>query len=127
MSSPQEFARTLFLTDPKPAHSVHLEFDTDGDAPALFEVLLLIFTEGLKTMYPPPIQISSISEESIVKIMSYFASFGMKMTLEKTEVPAVLQIQNKKYLTQRDITNMTFQVAEHSYLYTVRFDFLRPS
>jgi hypothetical protein len=59
--------------------------------------------------------------------MSHFASFGIKMTLEKAANPAVLQIQNKKYLTQRDIKDMTFQVSEHGYLYTVRFDMLRPS
>jgi hypothetical protein len=124
MSSPQEFARTLFSSDPKPPHSVDLEFDTGGDAAALFEAFLLIFTEGLKTMYTPPIKISSVSDESYAKIMHHFASFGIELTLEKTEVPAVLQIQNKRYLNQRDIKDMTFQVAESGFLYTIRFRFL---
>jgi hypothetical protein len=124
MSTPQEFAKTLFSSDPKPPHTVHLEFDVDGDPPALFEVLLLIFTEGLKTMYAPPIRISSVTDESISKIMHYFASFGIEVTLEKTEVPLVLRIQNNAYLTQQNIKDMTFQVSESGYLYTVRFKFL---
>jgi len=124
MSTPQEFARTLFTSDPKPPHTVHLEFDTDGDAPALFEVLLLIFTEGLKTMYEPPIQISTISDESIAKTMHYFASFGIELTVEKIETPRRYQIQNKQYLTQQSIETMTFQVSESGYLYTIRFKFL---
>ena len=124
MSTPQEFARTLFSTDPKPPHSVQLEFDTDGDAPAMFEVLLLIFTEGLKTLYAPPIKISNVTEESFVKIMSHFASFGIELTVEKTDVPPVLHIQNKQYIHQRNIQDMKFQVAEEGFLYTVRFKFL---
>jgi len=124
MSTPQEFARTLFSTDPKPPHSVQLEFDTGGDIPALFEVLLLIFTEGLKTIYPPPIHMSAISEESIVKCMSYFASFGMKLQIEKTEIPPVLHIKNNRYLKQKNLEDMTFQVSEAGFLYTVRFTFL---
>jgi hypothetical protein len=124
MSSPQEFARTLFSSDPKPPHSVELEFDTGGDSAALFEAFLLIFTEGLKSMYSPPIRISSVSDESYAKIMRHFASFGIELLLEKTEVPAVLQIRNNRYLNQNDIRDMTFQVAELGFLYTIRFKFL---
>ena len=123
MSSPQEFARTLFSSDPKPPHTVQLEFDTDGDIPALFEVLLLIFTEGLKTIYPPPIHMSAITEESIIKCMSYFASFGIDLLIEKTELPPVLHIKNNRYLKERDLERMTFQVSEAGVLYTVRFKF----
>jgi hypothetical protein len=124
MTSPQEFARTIFLSDPKPPHTVHLECDTEGDEAALFEVLLLIFTEGLKTMYTPPIHISQVTDESIAKIMHYFASFGIELTLEKKEVPSVLHIKNDLYTRQQRIQDMTFQVAEAGFLYTVRFKFL---
>ena len=61
MSTPQEFARTIFSSEPKSPHSIDLVFDTDGDAAALFEVLLLIFTEGLKTIYAPPIHNSQVT------------------------------------------------------------------
>ena len=124
MSTPQEFARTLFSSDPGPPHSITLEFDTDGDAPALFEVLLLIFTEGLKTMYAPPIHISQVTDASIEKIMRHYASFGIEITIEKTDIPPVLHIKNNKYLQERDIRNMKFQVSEEGFLYTVRFKFL---
>jgi len=124
MSTPQEFARTLFSSDPKVPHTVHLEFDTDGDAPALFEVLLLIFTEGLKTMYAPPIHISQVTDISIQKVMHYFASFGIELTVEKTDIPSVLHIRNDRYLQQQNIQDMSFQVSEAGFLYTVRFKFL---
>jgi hypothetical protein len=123
MTTPQEFARTLFSTEPKSPHTVQLEFDTGGDVPALFEVLLLIFTEGLKTMYTAPIHMSAITEESIMKCMSYFASFGIDLLIEKTELPPVLHIKNKRYLQERDLERMTFQVSEAGFLYTVRFKF----
>ena len=112
MSTPQDFARTLFSNEPSSPHSVNLEFDTDGDIPALFEVLLLIFTEGLKTMYAPPIHISQVTDESVQKVMRYFASFGIQLTIEKTDLPPVLQIRNDRYLRQQDLERMTFQVAE---------------
>jgi hypothetical protein len=124
MSTPQEFARTIFSSDPKSPNTVHLECDTDGDAPALFEVLLLIFTEGLKTMYAPPIHISQVTDASIVKLMQYFASFGIELTIEKIEVPPVLHIKNDAYTKQTAIERMKFQVAEAGFLYTVRFRFL---
>jgi len=124
MSTPQDFARTIFSSDPNPPHSIDLEFDTGGDAAALFEVLLLIFTEGLKTMYAPPIHISQVTDQSIVKIMQYFASFGIELTIEKTDVPSVLHIKNDRYLQQQNIHDMNFQVAEAGFLYTVRFRFL---
>jgi len=124
MSTPQEFARTIFSSDPKSPHSIDLEFDTDGDAAALFEVLLLIFTEGLKTMYAPPIHISQVTDQSIEKIMQYFASFGINLTIEKTDIPPVLHIKNDRYLQQQNIHDMIFQVAEAGFLYTVRFRFL---
>jgi hypothetical protein len=124
MSTPQEFARTLFSSEPNPPNTIDLEFDIGGDASALFEVLLLIFTEGLKTMYTPPIHISQVTEASIQKLMQYFASFGMDVTIEKTDIPPVLHIKNDRYLKQHNIHDMTFQVAEAGFLYTVRFKFL---
>jgi hypothetical protein len=75
-------------------------------------------------MYEPPIQISTISDESIAKTMHYFASFGIELTVEKIETPRRYQIQNKQYLTQQSIETMTFQVSESGYLYTIRFKFL---
>jgi len=125
MSTPQEFARTLFSSEPRPPHTVHLEFDTNGDsASLLFEVLLLIFTEGLKTMYTPPIHISQVTDASIQKVMHYFASFGIELLVEKTDIPPVLHIKNDQYLRQHDLQTMTFQVSESGFLYTVRFRYL---
>jgi hypothetical protein len=124
MSTPQDFARTLFSSEPSSPHSVNLEFDTGGDIPALFEVLLLIFTEGLKTMYAPPIHISQVTDDSVQKVMRYFASFGINLTIEKTDLPPVLHIRNDRYLKQQTLEQMTFQVSEAGFLYTVRFRFL---
>jgi hypothetical protein len=124
MSTPQEFARTLFASPPSGPHSVQLEFDTGGDVPALFEVLLLVFTEGMKTMYAPPIHFSSITEESLAKTVAYFASFGIKLTVTITDLPPVLHIKNSRYLRQTRLEEMTFQASEAEKLYTVQFNFL---
>ena len=56
--------------------------------------------------------------------MQYFASFGINLTIEKTDIPPVLHIKNDRYLQQQNIHDMIFQVAEAGFLYTVRFRFL---
>ena len=120
MSVP-EFVSKLLLTEPGAPHSVQLEIDTDGDEQGLFEVLLMTMTEILKQWYSPPITIGVISPENLVRLISYFASFGIKFALELDEHPHVISINNREYLQKSRLEQMKFQMSHEGRLYTVRF------
>ena len=116
-----EFVKTLLQEPPKAANSIALEIDTDDDVHGLFEVLLMIMTEILKTWYPPPITIGRISEEDLARIIDYFGSFGIKFDLEiKPELQASV-LSNRDYLKKSRLSDMTFQMSHDQKRYTVRF------
>jgi hypothetical protein len=116
----QSFVRELLRAPPGAPHSVQLEMDT-GDVHGMFEALLLIMTEILKSWYPPPISIGSISSEHLVRLIGYYASFGINFSLLEEDIPPVLRINNKTYLQESRLEVMKFQMSHGSKLYTVRF------
>ena len=120
MSIP-EFVSKLLLTEPGAPRSVQLEIDTDGDVCAMFEVLLMTMTEILKRWYSPPISIGVISPENLVRLIGYFASFGIKFSLDVDENPRVIAINNREYLQKSRLDQMRFQMSHEGRLYTVRF------
>lgn len=124
MSDPvQEFIQTLLRNEPQAPHSVQLEVDTDGDMPALFEVLLTVMIGILKKWYPAPIRFGRISESHLGTLKAYFQSFGMKINVDEVEAPRVLRIDNKAYEHKQQLDQMTFQTTDKDMLYTVRFGF----
>ncbi len=120
----QTFLTHLVSSPPKPPHSVELEVDVDGDPVALFEVLLTLFIGILKKRYPPPINISAISEQHIQECSDYFASFGIALGITVEPMPRVLHINNKEYERKSDLKDMRFQMTGGSNLYTLQFRFL---
>lgn len=116
----QSFVHELLRTPPGAPHSVQLEMDT-GDVHGMFEALLIIMTEILKSWYPPPISIGAISSEHLVRLIAYYASFGINFSLFEEDIPPVLRINNKTYLQESRLENMKFQMSHGSKLYTVRF------
>jgi hypothetical protein len=124
MSDPvQDFIQALLTTEPQAPHSVQLVVDTDGDMPALFEVLLTVMIGILKKWYPAPIRFGRISESHLDTLKAYFKSFGMKISIDETEEPRVLRIDNKAYEHQQRLDKMTFQTTDGGMLYTVTFGF----
>jgi hypothetical protein len=99
--------------------------DVDGDIHALYEVLLTIMTEALKSWYPPPIQLSSLSATDHAKLVAYFASFGIVFTLTIAEIPRVFTPRNRDYLTHSQLPDMKFQMTNEGRLYTASFDYLK--
>ena len=120
------FITTLLGTPPGPPGSIQLEIDTDG-VTGLYEVLLTIMTEALKSWYPPPIQLAALSEADHAKLAAYFASFGYRFLLEVSDIPRVFRPANRDYLTQSRLPDMKFQMTNEGKLYTATFDFLRPT
>jgi hypothetical protein len=122
--SVQGFLEALIADEPKAPHSIQLEVDTDGDTPALFEVLLTIMTGILRNWYQPPINLSNLQPSDLGKLMAYFASFGYGFHLDITEVPRVFRARNRDYLQQRILSDMKFQMTNDGQLYTVHFSIL---
>ena len=117
----KEFVQKLLKTSAGQKHSIQLEIDTDGDICGLFEVLLMIMTEILKKWYPPPITISKISDEDLIRLQDYFASFGIKLQLEIQPEIRATAISNRSYLQKTKLEDMTFQMSNDGKRYTVRF------
>lgn len=116
-----EFVEELLKRPPGEPNSIQFEIDTDGDVHALFEVLLIIMTEILKSWYPPPITIALISDEDLARLVGYFASFGISFDFKVEDEPPVLHINNKEYERKNRLEEMRFRVAAGGKLYTVRF------
>ena len=101
-----EFVAELLKKPPGPSHSVQFEIDTDGDVQALFEVLLLTMTAILKTWYPPPITIALISEEDVVRITAYFASFCVDFKFSIEDILAVFFFQAEDGIRDTSVTGV---------------------
>lgn len=117
----KQFVQKLLGTTPQAPNSVALEIDTDGDIHGLFEVLLMIMTEILKSWYPPPITIGAISEEDLSRLIDYFASFGIVFSLEIVPERQARVLSNRDYLQKSRLQDMTFQMSHSGNRYTVRF------
>jgi hypothetical protein len=121
MTEITDFVKKLLQSPPAAEKSIQLEIDTDGDNQGLFEVLLTIMTEILKSWYPPPITIGLISEEDLSRLIDYFGSFGINFQLEiKPELQARV-LSNRDYLQKSRLEDMTFQMSHKGNRYTVRF------
>lgn len=120
----ETFLQRLIATQPKPAHSVDLEVDVEGDPVALFEVFLTLFIGILKKNYRPPINMSQITKAHIVECTDYFASFGVRMMIVIEDEPLVVHIDNKEYETKTDLKDMRFRMTGGGKLYSLYFGFL---
>lgn len=117
----KDFVKELLKKAPGKPHSVHFEIDTDGDIQGLFEVMLIVMTEILKTWYPPPITIAAISEEDLIRMTQYFASFGIQFRLDIEEIRVAARVNNREYLQKSRLEDMRFRVVHSDKLYTARF------
>jgi len=78
-------------------------------------------TDILKQWYPPPITIGKISDEDLLRLQDYFASFGIKLQLEIQPEIRATAISNRSYLQKTKLEDMTFQMSNEGKRYTVRF------
>lgn len=119
--SPKDFAMRLFSEEPQAPNSVSTFFATDEDDCAMFEILLIVFTEGLKLWYAPPITISNVKPDDFLKLQAYFKSFGYNVFLNISQYTSYTKINNKSYNNQTELDKMKFQMSEEDRLYTITF------
>jgi len=124
MDSVEEFAAQLFSSEPKAPGSVDLTFDVE-DQSALFEVLLLIVTYGMKKWYGQRVDITQITEVHLKKLQEYFLSFNMNFLIDKIPEPGAYMIDNKSYTEKSRLEDMNFTVAANKHLWIIHFSFMR--
>lgn len=123
MDSVSVFCDQLFGDEPGLPGSIPLDIDVETPS-ELFELLLLIMTNGMKRYYGQRINIADVSTEHIKKLQQYLGSIGFNLSVDKRAEPGTYMIDNKAYLNKAKLEDMTFTVAAHKSLFIVSFGFI---
>ncbi len=108
MSSAQQIANKIFNKPPGAPKSVALTVDEEMDMREVFEMLLMIFTEGMKILFgneEGKVDLNARTEKDFVKVKEYFYSLGFNCEY-KVYLPsqaAHINFESRKY-TNVDIT-----------------------
>lgn len=79
MSSAEKIAKTVFTKDPKPQGSISLSINEEMSIKEIFEMLLMIFTEGMKILFGDSsgkVDLNNLKEKDFILVQEYFRSFG---------------------------------------------------
>jgi hypothetical protein len=78
MSSAEKIAKNIFSNPVKAPNSVALTVDEEMSLKEVFEMLLMIFTEGMKILFgvDGKVDLISLSENDFKKVQEYFKSMG---------------------------------------------------
>ena len=111
MSSAAIIARNIFTKPVKPPGSVALTVDEDMTLKEIFEMLLMIFTEGMKILYAEEdgrVNLNARTEKDFIKVQDYFKSMGFICNY-KVYLPSQtssINFESRKY-TNITITDKT--------------------
>lgn len=111
MSSAEKIAKNIFTKDVKPPGSVCFSVDEDMDIKEIFEMLLMIFTEGMKILYAEEdgrVNLNARTEKDFIKVQDYFKSMGFICNY-KVYLPSQtssINFESRKY-TNMTITDKT--------------------
>lgn len=79
---------TLFMTSPKPKHSIQLMFENvegETNVKDIFFILLELFEIGMKTLYGDEngkVNLESLTHDNFKRINEYFNSIGFEVMYE---------------------------------------------
>jgi hypothetical protein len=77
----KEISQKIFTLKPKDAHSIKIEFPDNTELKECFEILLSIFTEGMKILHGDEkgkVDLNQLTEDDFFKFKQYFHSFGFE-------------------------------------------------
>jgi hypothetical protein len=102
MSSAQEIALNIFSKPPGAPKSVAFTVDEDMDMREVFEMLLMIFTEGMKILFgnnEGKVDLNARTEKDFLKVQEYFKSLGFicNYTVYLPSQAAVMDFETRKY------------------------------
>jgi hypothetical protein len=135
IKSPVELAEKLFSNSPQDSNTIPLEIE-DMDMGDLFEFLLIVFTNGLKSLYGNEngkVNLGDLSEEQFGKVNQYFNSIGFDTTYVVYPLEAENMVDfNKLSYRNADITSSTqlddlcFPMKVSDKIYVIGFKFRLP-
>lgn len=110
MADAKTIARNIFTKEVKAPGTVAFTVDEDMDMKEIFEMLLMIFTEGMKILFGQDgkVDLNARTEKDFIKVQEYFKSFGFVCNY-KVYLPsqsASIDFESRKY-TNVSITPKT--------------------
>lgn len=113
--------------EPKSINVSFIEENNNDDEKSLFEILLTIFTEGMKKFYGKNIDgkiivdLEKLSDEDFQKINMYMNSFGIKCNYT---VKLNNEIIEKKILINKNkLSDFIFTIKCKNYTFSINFDY----
>ena len=103
MSSAEKIAKTVFSKDPKAPSSISLSISEEMSIKEIFEMLLMIFTEGMKILFekselPLYADESCVMESDVQKCAGHFHGINIKLTKCSGPTPALRMIETARGL-----------------------------
>ncbi len=125
-----EFVQTFFtcpLGEPR-SMSQYVSFDCETPA-KVFEMLLVMFTEGLRRSsdgWQPGagLQLEEIPADRLQTLTSRFAMIGVRPVIDIAAMPRMYSIDNSQYLDKANLADMSFVMAQGEKLYRISFQYL---
>ena len=121
-----EITRTIFSKPPKDSNSIQLDFsdaDHNLSSKELFEVLLMMFTEGMKTLFGDnngKVNLGNVTHNDFNKINEYFHSFGFNVDYNIRQLNAVEQAD---YTEKKELKDHYMRLRSNNMMYIISFDF----
>ena len=136
MSSATKIANTVFNKDPKPPGSISLAISEEMSIKEIFEMLLMIFTEGMKILFgddSSKVDLNNLKEKDFILVQEYFKSFGF-MCNYKVYLPsqsANIDFASRKYTNvtitdKTPLTDLRLPLKCGPRIYEISFGFFIP-
>jgi hypothetical protein len=135
MSSAAEIAFKIFTSDPKEEESVSFGITEDMDLTEIFEMLLMIFTEGMKIKHGDDngkVDLNSLREKDFELFQKYFNSFGFNCNykLYKPSEQLKMDFNARKYTNitmtrSTQLKDLILPLKCGPCVFEISFDFFR--
>jgi hypothetical protein len=110
MATAESIAKNIFSKPLKAPCTVAFTVDEDMNLKEIFEMLLMIFTEGMKILYGEngKVDLNARTEKDFIKVQDYFKSFGFicNYTVYLPSQIANMNFESRKY-SNVNITDKT--------------------
>jgi hypothetical protein len=135
MADAQTIARNIFTKPVKAPGTVAFTVDEDMDLKEIFEMLLMIFTEGMKILFGEDgkVDLNSRTEKDFIKVQEYFKSFGF-MCNYKVYLPSQctdINFESRKYnnvtmTPKTKLKDLRLPLKCGPRVFEISFDFFMP-
>ena len=126
------FIEMIYSKDPQPPKSIFASFvdeNSNDDLEGLFQILLVIFTDGMKKFYGKndngilKVDLEKLTEKDFTKINQYMNSFGIEC---KYLVEPLDNLSNDIIIPEikNNLSDYFFKINCQNFSFTIIFDYL---